>query len=136
MKAELKVLTSFICYTLIMVIGITNLSVVLREYDEFERELTDYFKCETLGGDCSRSGFENADTTPYTITTSEVALTMYPLVTLIYVVNLTEIKAGLLKLSGIKEAMFKKRKHTHRNLEKHTNSHKTEYSEDVVEQTQ
>ncbi len=98
MKAEVKVLMVLLCYILIWVVAFTTFSVVLRSYDKLECELMNYFKCESLGGDCSRSDFENADLTPYSAAANEIGLVLYFLVTLIYVVNLTEIKEGLLKL--------------------------------------
>ncbi len=99
MKAEVKVLVVLLCYILVWVVVITTYSVELRSYDELECELMDYFKCESLGGDCSRSDFENADLTTHFAAAHEIGLTLYSLVALIYVVNLTEIKEGLLTLS-------------------------------------
>ncbi len=81
MKAEIKVLMVLLCYILVMIVAFTTFSVVLSSYDELECELMDYFKCESLGGDC-RSGFENADLTPYSIAANEIGLILYFLVTL------------------------------------------------------
>ncbi len=108
MKAELKVLTAFVYFTFIMVLGITINTVVLRNYKEFEEELTVYFTCESMGVSpgktCSRSGFENADYTSFTVTINVMVLTLYPFVTLIYIVNIAEIKRVLLKRVKARES--------------------------------
>lgn len=121
-KAELKVVIAFLCFMFITALGITNNSVVLQHYNEFERELLSYFVCESTGVSpgktCSRSGFENADLTPYTITTNEIVLTFYPVVTLIYVVNIAEIKTGLQKSLRV----LKTSKYSDRSLQRKTSS--------------
>ncbi len=108
MKAELKVLTAFVTFTFVMALAITNNSVSNRNYKEFEQELIDYFICESTGVSpgkaCSRSGFENADYTPFLVAINEITLTIYPFVTLIYVVNITEIKKALLKWINLRES--------------------------------
>ncbi len=108
MKVELKVLTAFVTYTFVMALAIANNSVASRTYKEFEQELIDYFTCESTGVSpgkaCSRSGFENADYTPFLIAINEITLTIYPFVTLIYVVNITEIKRALLKWINLRES--------------------------------
>ncbi len=101
MKAELKMLTAFLLYTFIMAIVVINVSVASSNYKEFVQEQFDYFTCESTGVSpgktCTRSGFEKVDKTPYFNAIREIALTIYPFVSLIYVVNITEIKRALLK---------------------------------------
>ncbi len=108
MKVELKVLTAFVTFTFVMALAITNNSVASRTYKEFEQELIDYFTCESTGVSpgkaCSRSGFENADYTPFLVAINEIVLTIYPFVSLIYVVNITEIKKALLKCVNSRES--------------------------------
>ncbi len=111
MKAELKVLTAFVTFTFVMALAITNNSVSSRTYKEFEQELIDCFTCESTGVSpgkaCSRSGFENVDKTPFLVAINEIALTIYPFVSLIYVVNITEIKKALLKCVNSRELRFR-----------------------------
>ncbi len=109
---ELKILTAFVCFTFVTLIGITNITLVLRSYREMVLEkILDYFVCESTGVSpgttCSRSGFENADYTPVTLTINEFIVTLYVLVLLIFVINITEIKEVL------------------RNMLNRTNSHAT-----------
>ncbi len=108
MKAELKMLTAFVFFTFIMAIAIINISVASFNYKEFEQELIDYFTCESTGVSpgkaCSRSGFENVDYAPYVNAITEIALTIYPFVSLIYVINITEIKKALLKCVNLRES--------------------------------
>ncbi len=110
-KVELKILTAFVCFTFVMLIGITNITLVLGSYREMVLEILDYFVCESTGVSpgttCSRSGFENADYTSFTLTINEFIVTLYVLVLLIFVVNVTEIKEVL------------------RNMLNRTNSHAT-----------
>lgn len=100
-KAEFKVLIAFLCYTFVAILGITTITITIQHYGKFQRELTNYFKCESTGispeKTCSRSGFESVDFTPYVNIFTEIALTVYQMVTLVYIVNIDEIKTGILK---------------------------------------
>ena len=97
--AEVKVLFIFVFFTIFIVIAITNLSVVLRSYESFGEELLKYFTCESTGmspgKSCSRSNFEREDPTAPAVTINFIVTAIYPLMTLIYVVKVADIKKFL-----------------------------------------
>ncbi len=113
----MKILLCLVIFTFIPLLAITNISVVLRTSVEFERELLDYFMCESTGVSprktCSRSGFEAEDHTHYIHISYAVAMIVYVFTTLIYVINIAEIKARLSKWAQKKDV-------SDRNLQRNT----------------
>ena len=59
-------------------------------------EINDYFKCESTGmrpgKECKRSNFENIDPTAIALTMANVIGAGFPIVNLLYVVNVRELR--------------------------------------------
>lgn len=95
--AERKILIS-LCYYLVTVVGNTMASALIAGgADNYEAALQDYFACEALqaqdsapGSSCDRSGYLKF-TYPLTRAIFFMLAELYPVVNLLYVVDVTEI---------------------------------------------
>ena len=94
--AERKVLIVFCYYVILAVVALTTFTISTRNGDLTARRIFEYFTCEQNGHDpdepCSRSNFEEL-TNPAWTTLSYMLLGMFPIVNLIYAVNVEELKA-------------------------------------------
>ena len=91
----MKVLIILIYYILLGVCTLTTFSVTSRNIQHFTRELVSYFLCESTGlsdGEvCDRTTFEQFSN-PIPAALSFIILGLYPVINLIYVVNIQELK--------------------------------------------
>jgi len=96
--AEKKLLVVFLYFELLVIIALITFSLNTRYENEFIQSLLDLFSCEQTGHDpeniCSRSdinrlGFPSATLLSYII------LGFFPVVILVYAVNVKELKKAL-----------------------------------------
>lgn len=94
-EAQIKLVFTFLTYSLFSVIGYVLYSVVLNRQGIYSTELERYFDCESTGTSpdkvCSRESFENLDPSKFSLTTTTILLVGWPLATLIYVTNFEKI---------------------------------------------
>ena len=92
--AELKILIVFVYSIIFAAVGVIGFLVGSRNTDTFRNQLTAYFGCEALGvqpGDeCERAFDRTAVEVVVDLTLFFTAI--YPIMSLIYVVNLQELK--------------------------------------------
>ena len=107
--AERKVLIVFCYYIVLAVVALTTFTISTRNDDLTVRRILEYFTCEQGGHDpedpCSRSGFEELSNPAWT-TMSYILLGMFPVVNLIYAVNVQELKAFCRSCGGKKWLHF------------------------------
>ena len=91
--AKIKLLIIFCYFFVFLALTQTAFTVTLRNQPKFVAELTEYFFCEAAGipgNICERSFERLASDVPVAI--GYALLGLYPIVSLIYVVNVEEIK--------------------------------------------
>jgi len=92
---EMKVLIILFYYILLGVCSLTTFSVTSRNMQLFTSGLVSYFLCESTGTNdgkvCDRTAFEQFSN-PIPAALSFILLGLYPVVNLIYVVNIQELK--------------------------------------------
>ena len=100
--AELKILIVFAYSIVFAVIGLIAFTVGARDEASLKQDLTDYFICESPGAGkvCPRDFTSTLIQVDVLLNVSVVLLAMYPIVNLVYVVNVQELKSFFLKLSG------------------------------------
>ena len=105
--AEKKLLFVFFYYVLLSVVAITSFALGTRNASPFVKNIQRYFFCEQSGHDpnnpCSRSEFEKLSN-PSITTLSYILLAIFPVINLVFVVNIQELKQSwrrLLKKKGI-----------------------------------
>lgn len=93
--AEAKVLTVLVYYILLGTVVLTILTNSLTDLGSFYREATNYFLCEQSGipsnSNCSRSKLEGL-VNPITTAVAFVLMGLYPAVSLVYVINIKDLK--------------------------------------------
>ncbi len=93
--AERKVLIVFCYYIVLAVVALTTFTLTTRNDEVTVKRIFLYFVCEQKGHNpddpCSRSDFEEL-TYPAWTTMSYILLGMFPIVNLIYAVNIQELK--------------------------------------------
>ena len=93
--AEVKLFIIFCYFFVFLALTQTAFTVTLRNQPKFVAELTEYFFCEAAGiqgNICERSFERLASDVPVAI--GYALLGLYPIVSLIYVVNVEEICCG------------------------------------------
>ena len=95
--AERKILIVFIYYVLLAAISLVAFSLSIKSIDQFIAEVLKYFKCESRGVDpdnhCDKyinSYLKHRQVA--LISMSHILLGLYPVVNLVYVVNIRELK--------------------------------------------
>ena len=92
---EIKVLIILGYFIIFGVSALTTFGVTLRNGQNFRNELVTYFLCESTGtsGDkvCSRMGIEQFST-PIPIALTLLLFGLYPVVNLVYAVQIQELK--------------------------------------------
>lgn len=93
--AERKLLIVFIYYVLLAAIALTTFTISTRDSGVLAEKVFSYFKCEQNGHNssspCSRSEFGATKSAGLT-TVSYILLGLFPVVNLIYAVNIQELK--------------------------------------------
>lgn len=96
--AERKLLIVFCYYVLLAAIALTTFTLSIKDTSEITEHLINYFSCERDGHNssnpCSRSELE-ALNNPTLTTLSYVLLGLFPVVNLVYAVNIDELKVYL-----------------------------------------
>ncbi len=93
--AELKILITFIYYA--MCLGCTlGLSSLATRNTAFGRELTNYLSCEAPGGRVCERAYQSLET-EVPVNLGLVIFALYPVVNLIYVVDITKFKQFISK---------------------------------------
>ena len=93
--AEKKILITFCYYVLLTVVVLTTFTIKTRNSELFVEELSNYFACEERGNDpnnpCDRNTFCQLSY-PWLSAISFMLLYMLPVVNLVYVLNIKELK--------------------------------------------
>ena len=94
--AQKKLLVVFCYYVMLSVVDLTTYTMIARNSPVLRESLQRYFFCEQSGRDsskpCNRSEFENM-TNASGITLSYILLlAVFPVVNLVYIVNIQELK--------------------------------------------
>ena len=89
---------------MISVVTITSYSISIRKQKSFAEELVKYFICESTGTSpgktCTRSHFEGLDPSAPATAISVIVVSLYPLVNLLYVIRLADIKTFLQQITS------------------------------------
>ena len=95
-KAEIKLIVVFIYYIILSVFTLSAITLNTRNFNSLKNALLLYFSCEQGGYNmgCSREDIEKL-THPFTSALSYVLLCLFPIVNLIYIVNIQECKDTL-----------------------------------------
>ena len=97
--AEKKLLVVFCYYVVLASVALTSFTLSIRNLPSFLRKLQTYFLCEQRGHDpsnpCSRVFQEQSY--PLLATASFILLGMFPVVNMLYAVNLRDLKEILKK---------------------------------------
>ena len=90
-RAEIKVFVVCLCYVILGLAASLAYSISSAFLGDHQRELMNYFECEHCGVNsgrmCERSGFERL-TNPPLITIGYSSFVLYPVITLVYLVQL------------------------------------------------
>ena len=91
---ELKILIVFAYSVVFAVIGLITFTVGARNARALEQDLTTYFSCESFGSamSCPRNFTSTFIEIDVLVDLSLVLLAMYPIVNLVYIVNIQELK--------------------------------------------
>lgn len=100
--AELKILLVFVYSIVFAVIGLITFTVSARDASSLEEQLTDYFVCEArgAGGDCPQDFTSTLVRVDVLLAVSVVLLAIYPIVNLVYVVNIQDLKKFFVRQCG------------------------------------
>ena len=90
-RAEIKMFVVCLCYVILGLAASLAYSISSAFLGDHQRELMNYFECERCGVNsgqmCDRSGFERL-TNPPLITIGYSIFVLYPVITLVYLVQL------------------------------------------------
>lgn len=108
--AERKVLIVFCYYMVLAVVALTTFTISTRNDEVAIRIIAKHFICEQSGfdpeGSCDRSRVEEQGNPVWT-TMSYILLGIFPIVNLIYAVNIQELKEHCLMCSSWKKKLLK-----------------------------
>lgn len=108
--AERKILIVFCYYVLLAVIALTAFTLSTKNFPKTIRLFAEYFNCERNGHNssnpCSRSEFERLNNATLT-SFSYILLGLFPIVNLIYAVNIQELKVYCRCFRNFKKAVSK-----------------------------
>lgn len=101
--AERKILIVFVYYVLLTVISLVAFSLSIKHKDQFISKVGEYFHCESHGVNPNSHCDEFVDSylkhrQVALVSMSHILLGLYPVVNLIYVVNIRELKPHVKKL--------------------------------------
>ena len=99
--AERKILIVFVYYVFFAFLSMLTYSQLNRDSEPHARALLSYFECERNGYDpdnpCDTSGYERFIATTVLASIGYVLIGLYPLLNLVFVVNVQEFKQMLKK---------------------------------------
>ena len=99
--AERKILIAFVYYIFLAVLALLTYSQATRDDEPFVRALLSYFECERNGYDpdnpCDTSGYERFIVSIVLASLSFILIGLYPLLNLVFVVDVQEFKQVLKK---------------------------------------
>ena len=99
--AERKILIVFVYYVFLSSLALFTFSQVTRDDVAFAVALQRYFECESKGVDpdnpCDKSGYESFIVNTALSSISFISLGLYPLVNLVFVIDVQEFKQWLKK---------------------------------------
>ena len=97
--AEFKLIIVFCYYFILAAFGLSAYTASGTRFDELTEALAAHFACESAGGkECDRSGFEQIVLfQQFLLVTSHFLLGILPLITLVYIINITNIREARFK---------------------------------------
>ena len=97
--AEFKLIIVFCYYFILAAFGLSAYTASSTYRDELREELAAYFACESAGGkECDRSGYQQITVLQqFLFVTSHLLLGILPLATLVYIINITNIREARFK---------------------------------------
>ncbi len=106
--AEKKILIVTCYYIVLSTVALTAFTLSTRDTPALVRNIGLYFLCEQRGHDpenpCSRDYIKNSDSVLTTL--SYVLLSLFPVVNLIYAINIRELKEFMQKMKSTKNKRF------------------------------
>ena len=104
--AERKILITFCYYVLLAVVDLTSFTIATRNSELFVEELFNYFTCEQNGNNpnspCDTNNFRRLST-PWLTIVSLFLINLVPVVHLVYVVKINELKKKFMNCVKMKK---------------------------------